>query len=198
MPIEEAMQAVSRALDQNSDIVLPVPKEDFIRLIRLCVEFGALDFEGTEFRQIDGLAMGSPLSPVLACLFMEMLESDYFLKIVGPDTTWLRYVDDILVILSKDTDLKSVLRELNEVHPKIQFTCEEEDGGSIAFLDARIWNRGTRAAFSVYWKPTNKNDLIHFYSSHSSRTKTGVVLGFYLRALRICSEEFIKKRVFLY
>ena len=71
VPIEGAMQAVSTVLDQNLDITLPVSREDFVRLVRLCVEFEALEVEGTEFNQIDGLAMGSPLSPVLACLFME-------------------------------------------------------------------------------------------------------------------------------
>ena len=43
----------------------------------------------------------------------------------------------------------------------------------------------------MYRKPTNKNDFIHFSSGHNFRVKTGVVLGFYLRAFRICSEKFI-------
>ena len=192
VPIQGAIDAVTRALNDNEDIPLPVPKADFIHLIRLCVEFGALEFEGNEFKQIDGLAMGSPLSPVLACLFMEMLEADHFLGIVGPDTVWLRYVDDILVIVNKNQDLSSILRKINDVHPKIQFTCEEEQERKLAFLDTLIWNRGTRMMFSVYRKPTNKNDFIHYYSSHSQRTKTGAILGFFLRAFRICSREYLK------
>ena len=195
VPLQDAMEAVRRALDDNQDIALPVPKADFIRLVRLCVEFGALEFEGNEYKQIDGLAMGSPLSPVLACIFMETLETDHFLNIVGQSTTWLRYVDDILVIVNKQQDLDSVLRKLNDVHPKIQFTCEQEQDGKLPFLDTLIWNRESRLMFSVYRKPTNKNDFIHFYSSHSQRTKTGVVLGFYLRAFRICSKEYLQNEL---
>ena len=46
--------------------------------------------------------------------------------------------------------------------------------------------------FSVFRKPTNKDDFVHYLSRHSERTKTGTVIGFFLRALRICSEEYIQ------
>ena len=49
--------------------------------------------------------MGSPLSPVAACLYMEMQESDHFEKVMGHDTTWMRYVDDVIVITPQDMDL---------------------------------------------------------------------------------------------
>ena len=195
VPIQGAIEAVTRALDENQDAPLPVPKRDFISLVRLCVEFGALEFDGIEFKQVEGLAMGSPLSPVLACLFMEVLEADHFLPIIGPDTTWLRYVDDVLIIVDKDQDLSSILGSINSIHPKIQFTSEEEQDHKLPFLDTIIWNRGSKMLFSVYRKPTNKDDFIHFYSSHSHRTKTGIVLGFFLRAFRICSHEFLEEEL---
>ena len=64
VPLDGAMEALSQALDISGDLELPVPKEDYIRLVRLCLEFGCLDFEGDEYTQINGLAMGSPLSAV--------------------------------------------------------------------------------------------------------------------------------------
>ena len=50
----------------------------------------------------------------------------------------------------------------------------------------------TRFKFKVYRKPTNKEDYVHFYSSHSERVKSGIVIGFFLRALRICDNEYIE------
>nr|XP_053633351.1 uncharacterized protein LOC128689237 [Cherax quadricarinatus] len=47
--------------------------------------------------------------------------------------------------------------------------------------------------FKVYRKPTNQNDLLHFYSHHDTKTKRGVIIGFFLRALRICSNEFLEE-----
>ena len=36
---------------------------------------------------------------------------------------------------------------------------------------------------------------IHHYSAHNNRTKTGVVIGFFLRALRICSPEHLEAEI---
>ncbi|XP_076056373.1 uncharacterized protein LOC143034326 [Oratosquilla oratoria] len=35
----------------------------------------------------------------------------------------------------------------------------------------------------------------HWLSAHDERTKTGVVIGFFLRALRICSKEFLEEEI---
>lgn len=43
--------------------------------------------------------------------------------------------------------------------------------------------------FSVYGKPTNKDNYINYLSHHDPKTKSGVVIYFLLRAFRICSEE---------
>ena len=45
--------------------------------------------------------------------------------------------------------------------------------------------------FKVYRKPTNKNDYMHFYSHHNSKIKTGFIIGFYIRALRICCPQYL-------
>ena len=37
----------------------------------------------------------------------------------------------------------------------------------------------------VLSKPTNKKDYIHLYSHQNNKIKTGVIIAFYLRALRI-------------
>ena len=81
----------------------------------------------------------------------------------------------------------------NSVSDGIQFTVEREQEGKIPFLDTLIRKRGDRVRFSVYRKPTNKDDFIHYLSAHSERTKSGVVIGFFLRAIRICSREYLEE-----
>ena len=49
-----------------------------------------------------------------------------------------------------------------------------------------------RPKFSVYRKPTHKDDYIHYYSAHSERIKSGAIIGLFLRALRICSPEYLE------
>ena len=139
--------------------------------------------------------MGSPLSPVAACLYMECLEEDRYRNIMGPGCTWIRYVDDVLIVFPEDVNLQEKVEALNEVDPKIQFTVEMENGGMIPFLDTLVIRSGSNAKFKVYRKPTNKEDYVHFLSGHNDRVKSGIVIGFFLRAYRICSEEFLEEEV---
>ena len=191
VPVDGAMEAVKRVVDNTDENDLPVNKRDYMKLISMCVGFGAFIFNENEYRQHRGLAMGSPLSAVLACLYMEMLESDSFLRIMGRGCTWLRYVDDVLVVMPEQTNVDNKLRMLNNVNNDIQFTVEMENENKIPFLDTLIERSNEEVKFSVYRKPTNRDDFIHYFSAHSERTKTGVVIGFFLRALRICNIEYL-------
>ena len=72
---------------------------------------------------------------------------------------------------------------------------EEEIEETIPFLDTLIHREDTSASFSVYRKPTHKDDYVHFFSGHDMRTKRGIVIGFYLRALRICDSDFLEGEI---
>ena len=78
---------------------------------------------------------------------------------------------------------------------KIQFTIENENNGSLPFLDTVIIREGENIKFKVYRKPTNKDDFVHYLSAHDEKTKSGVLIGFYLRALRVCSDEYIDEEI---
>ena len=111
------------------------------------------------------------------------------------DVLWLRYVDDVLVVVPQSMDLAEKLNELNLVDPQIQFTIEKERQGVLPFLDTEIIRSKNRLKFKVYRKPTNREDYVDFFSGHSERVKRGIVLGFFLRALRICSQEFLDDEI---
>ncbi|MEL7523541.1 MAG: hypothetical protein AAGJ80_18295, partial [Cyanobacteria bacterium J06553_1] len=128
-------------------------------------------------------------------LFMETLEADHYTETVGPRVVWLRYVDDILVVVPCRTDLSALRARLNAVHPSIQFTIEEEQDERLPFLDTIITRHDTGPVYTVYRKPTNKDDFVHFFSHHSRRTKEDIVTGFFLRALRICSPDTLADEI---
>ena len=195
VPIDGAITAAKRAVGAMTDNDLPLPRRDFIKLVELCVRYGVFEFDGVEYEQIEGLAMGSPLSAVLACLFMETLEVDHYMEVVGQRVVWLRYVDDIIVVVPCRTDLPALLTRLNAVHPSIQFTVEEEQNECLPFLDTVVTRQDSGPVFRVYRKPTNKDDFVHFFSHHSRRTKEDIVTGFFLRALRVCSPETLEDEI---
>ena len=192
--VEGALNAIKSVVDNIDADQLPLPKADYIKLLTLCMKFGGFTFNSDEYSQHSGLAMGSPLSPVAACLFMEWLEKHHYQGIMGRDVIWTRYVDDVLVVVPKSMNLEEKLDALNSVDVKIQFTLEKEKQGSLAFLDTEII-RQDQVKFKVYRKPTNKECYVHFYSGHSDRVKRGVVIGFFLRAFRICSKEYLDEEL---
>ena len=193
VPVEGALKAINEVINMIDERSLPLPKTQYLDLISLCMSFNAFSFNGKEYAQLNGLAMGSPLSPVAACFYMERMEDEKFIDIMGTGCTWLRYVDDVLVVVPKDVCLDEKLLRLNEVNPKIQFTVENENERKIPFLDTLLMRSGSGLKFLVYRKPTNKQDYVHFWSGHSERVKSGIVIGFFLRAFRICSEDFLEE-----
>ena len=195
VPVKGALNAIKRVLDEIDETNLPLPKTHFMKMISLCMEFNCFCFNGTEYLQHSGLAMGSPLSPVGACLYMEDLEQSKFLNIMGADSEWMRYVDDVLVVVPENMDINERLSHLNAVNSNIQFTVEMERDGELAFLDTCIVRTDGGFKFKVHRKPSNKEDYVHFYSAHGERVKSGIVIGFFLRALRVCDDEYLPEEI---
>ena len=55
-------------------------------------------FDGDNYDQIDGAAMGSPLGPVLASIFMCNFEEKLVADVDSRPSIWFRYVDDTCVV----------------------------------------------------------------------------------------------------
>ena len=87
------------------------------------------------------------------------------------------------------------MKKLNEVEKKIQFTLETESEGTLPFLDVLIIRKRDILKYKVYRKKTNREDYIHYFSAHNERMKSGVIIGFFLRAYRICSDECLEDDV---
>ena len=60
--------------------------------------------------------MGSPISPLVANLFMEEIEVQAISTSTTPPTLWKRYVDDTFMIIKKN-NRDSFLQHLNSICP---------------------------------------------------------------------------------
>ena len=77
---------------------------------------------------------------------------------------------------------------IGNIHARIHFTMEEEEGGSLPFMDVRFTCRedGTLIR-QIYQKPTHTNRYIQFDSHHPASVKSGVIQGLTDCAMKVCS-----------
>ena len=198
VPTDHVLDFVSRKIDEKI-INVPIPKDCFLELLRLCVNHNYFQFEDKFYRQKFGIAMGSPLSPVLANLFMEYIESELLPNISDKPVLWLRYVDDILFAWPDNLDFSQFFNQVNSLVPSIKFTCEWEQDDSIPFLDTTIHRLTSGFSFAIYRKPTHSNQFIHFFSWHPDHVKKGALHTLLLRAYRICDGVYLNREInFLY
>lgn len=81
------------------------------------------------FEQMDGVAMGLPLSLVIADFYMEAFET-VALEVTPYKPWFYKYVDDTLLLWPHgEQKLKEFVRALNEVHRNIKFTVKMEQDG---------------------------------------------------------------------
>ena len=135
------------------------------------------------YQQIDGLAMGSPPAPLLANGWMHKFDS-----IVRDDAQlFARYMDDYLRNI-KANKIQQKLDEINNLHPSLQFTMENENNGSLPFLDMLI-KRSEEGNLSSTWysKKTDTGLLMNFHALAPNRYKRSVVAGMVHRIFRSCS-----------
>ena len=98
--------------------------------------------------------MGSLLSGVLACIYLEFLESGPFKYIIPNTAHYFRYIDDILLIYLQDLDLQTIIDRPNNVEPSVKFTYELEYNSTLPFLDILLIRNINKLGFKVYRKPT--------------------------------------------
>ncbi len=143
-----------------------------IKLLELCLRSTYFMFDGQIYSQVEGAAMGSPVSPIVANIFMQWFEETALETFPYEISLWKWYVDDTIVILM-DALLDDFTAHINAVHPAIRFTREEEEDGRLAVLDAQISRWEDSLTFSVYRKPTHMDQYFQFCSNQPLQHKLG-------------------------
>ena len=135
IPLQETIDtAINLIFNHNPN--LNITKKELKKLFLFATSQTHFIFNSKFYDQIDGVAMGSPLAPVLANIFMGFYESKWLNEYnLNKPKFYLRYVDDILAAFDKKQDSLNFLNFLNKRHPNIKFTIEKQTNHSIAFLD---------------------------------------------------------------
>ena len=147
-------------------------------------------FRGQYYEQLEGAAMGSPLSPIIANLYMEEFEIKALNTAPNPPTLWKRFVDDTFVVIKK-CHQEEFFHHINTIEDSIQFTAETTQAdGTLPFLDVLVIPQADGSiSMAVYRKPTHTNQYLQWDSHHEISAKYSVISTLFHRAKEVCSTK---------
>lgn len=187
VPLDQTLSLVRELLFDST--LRDADADNLFRLLCLCARQNYFIFNQNIYLQTSGLSMGSPLSPLLAEIFMSWLETSHISTSQLFKTHvlyWFRYVDDIICLFRGDeSDLARFLSFINSLHDNITFTVELSKNNTIPFLDLMISVVDSKHSFKIYRKPTFTDSIIPYNSCHHPTHKFASLSCFIHRLLTI-------------
>ena len=161
---------------------------NIVLLLEFCLKNTYFSFQEQFYEQVEGAAMGSPVSPIVANLYMEYLEPKALSSAPNPTRFWCRFVGDTFVI-HKEVNKQGFLQHINSVDPAIKFTVEDnKEDESIPFLDTIVKPEADGTlSITVYRKPTHTDQYLQWDSHHHLSAKSSVIHTLSHRASTVCS-----------
>ena len=96
VPLEETTEIIANHLFyKDNPNIPPIEKHAFIKLMKLATH-GMFLYNGELFKEIDGIAVGSPLGPTLADFFLANLENKFS---IIPMIFTLKFIYDMWMML---------------------------------------------------------------------------------------------------
>jgi hypothetical protein len=178
IPIKEAIETVKWFIHQsNTEIMMQKMIIQGLYIVLTCNFF---TFGSRFFKQNRGLAMGTPVAPILATLYLGYYEERKIIDSFKNNLIlYKRYLDDVLVIWRPDDaqpyEFKKFCAYLKRV-PGLSWTHEKHTEQA-NFLDLWIY-RGER-----WWQTRTHQKTLNLYlyptatSAHPMGTKKGLIYG---------------------
>ena len=198
VPIDPALQIIKDLLVKDNTLkertVMDV--EDIILLLEFCLKNTYFSFQGQFYEQVEGAAMGSPVSPIVANLYMEYLEQKALSTAPHPPKFWGRYVDDTFVI-HKEANKTRLPSTHKQCWPCHKVYSRGQQGGWLHPLLGTLSVKPEAdggLSITVYRKPTHTDQYLQWDSHHHLSAKFSVIQTLSHRASTVCSDpELLQK-----
>ena len=194
IPTIEGIRAVAKLLAKHRFGGTEPRNQKIVRMLKYVLTLNNFRFNGENYLQIGGTAMGTKCAPSYANCFMGDWEEKYVYTYHLQPLIWKRFIDDIFMIWTHgEEELQNFLRHLNNSHESIKFTMESSKS-HIAFLDTLVKLNEGKISSELYTKPTDSHNYLRFSSCHPKHVMKAIPYSQLNRIRRICSDydNFIK------
>ena len=117
-----------KKIDDDAELQTSLTRLELKEMLLLCTKKVHFTFNGKTYIQTDGVAMGSPLGPVPADIFMIELKMPLLPELTSYISYWKIYVNDTICSI-KIEYVECILLVLNGFDNNIEFTVEEKNDG---------------------------------------------------------------------
>ena len=155
IPLEETIKNCVNDLFSNNFYSGKLSRKDLYDLLKIATPESSFIFDNKLYKQIDGVAMDSPLGSTLANAFLCHYERTWLNKCPSQfkPVVYRSYVDDIFVLFKSKEHVKFFVNYMNLKHKNIKYTFETEDSNNLLFLDVKITRKNKRFFTSIFAKP---------------------------------------------
>ena len=191
---EEGITTVCNAYERFHNHKPPIPTHFLTDMLRLILKENSFQFNGKNYLQIHGTAMGTKMAVSFANLFMTAVETEILNASTKKTLGWKRYIDDVFSLWNINIkEIDGFIEQANRDHPTIKFTAEISDKETI-FLDTCVYKGDRFRETSIldvrtHYKPTETFQYTHFSSCHQPGVSKGFIKGEALRLLRTNSSK---------
>ena len=113
--------------------------QNIIELLGFFLHNTSFSFQNKFYEQVEGVAMGLPVSPIVANLYMEHFEREALRFASHPQRFWYRFVDDTWVI-QQQAHKQLFWDHINSINPPIKFTVKGNQK-NVAIPWSNLWQR---------------------------------------------------------
>ena len=149
---------------------------NFLREMLSLILKNSFQFNGKDYLQTHGTAMGTKMAVAFANIFMASIEKEILRQSINKPLTWKRFIDDVFCL--RDTNKEEIehfIEQANSYHPTIKFTAEVSQLET-TFLHTAVYKGERFEKESIldvrtHYKPTETFQYTNYNSCHTAGVK---------------------------
>jgi len=171
IPIQETIQTTRSQLLKHNDRTFM----NQLCSLETILNQNSFTYQNQIYQPTKGVAMGSPISGLIAEILLQSLEHTHTHIKPLLDTKriilYTRYIDILIIYDTTQINLDTITRYANSINSNLELNPTPEKKNTVNFLDLTIIRNTPHFQIDVFRKPTTTDTTINYLSNHPQQHK---------------------------